>query len=254
MKKNPNKTAKRYFQSEYEWLLDTFQNSNVVVFGKKGAGKDVLFALVIYLMDGLHYANMPYNDKTLLLKSLKQLDVGGNDFNNLVQGNIKKYDDPFIKGLPIFISDGAVYFGSQFDGEINKAYSGVATFMALSRQLGEHQIHVNTQALTRLYKKIREQSDAFIRCLRTQDCGRFLMVDAISYDRIQSADGGILPPPDGTSSRELLEFEGRNGEVKMHTFYIEKSWLHFDTHYFARLFLNDSPEIPMVYPNKNFWR
>ena len=101
-----------YFSEQAAWLVDTFQNSNVIVFGKKGSGKDVLFATVIHLLDGLHYANMPYNPKTLVLKSLRALGVGGNTYKDIVNGTITKYADPFIPGLPIFISDGAVYFGT----------------------------------------------------------------------------------------------------------------------------------------------
>lgn len=253
MKKTLNTTAKLYFQDEYDWLLETFESSNVLVFGKKGAGKDVLFGLVTHLTNGLHYSNIPYNSKTLLLKSLKQLDVGGNGFSDIVNGTIKKYDDPFIPGLPIFISDGAVYFGSQYDSKINTEFSGVATFMALSRQLGEHQIHVNTQALGRLYLKIREQADVFIRCLHTRDCGTFMIVDAISYDRYETATKGMLPCPESCTPREQMEFEGANGEVQMHSFYVDKAWLQFDTHYFAKLFLNERPDTPHV-ENNNFWR
>ena len=29
----------RYFSEQAAWLVDTFQNSNVIVFGKKGSGK-----------------------------------------------------------------------------------------------------------------------------------------------------------------------------------------------------------------------
>lgn len=244
-----NEQAKTYFYEEYEWLLDTFRNSNVVVFGKKGAGKDVLFALVLHLLNGLHYANMPYNGNTLLLRSLKQLAAGGNTFDNLVEGNIKKYADPFIPGLPIFISDGAIYFGSQDDTKINKAYPGLSIFMALSRQLGEHQIHVNTQALTRLYKKIREQADAFIKCLRTVDYGRFMLVDTISYDKYESAERGLLPWPNSDrTTMDYQKYAGANGEIEYHTFYIEKRWLKYDTHYFARVFLTGNKVLEI---NKN---
>lgn len=151
----------QYFSEQAAWLVDTFQNSNVIVFGKKGSGKDVIFATVIHLTPGLHYANMPYNAKTLVLKSLRALGVGGNTYKDIVNGTITKYPDPFIPSLPIFISDGAVYFGSQNNSEIDSMFPELAIYEALSRQLGQHQIHVNTQALGRLYIKMREQADVF---------------------------------------------------------------------------------------------
>ena len=239
IQRKQNKVAKAYFYEEHEWLLNVFNNSNVVVFGKKGAGKDVLFALVIYLQNGAHYANMRYNGDTLLLHSLKQLCVGVNTFKALVDGNITKYKDPFIPNVPIFISDGAVYFGSQYDSEVTNSYPGLPIFLALSRQLGEHQVHVNTQALDRLYKKIREQADAFIKCLRTVDYGPFMLVDAISYDKYEAALGGILPyMSSDRTSLDYQKFAGANGEIEYHTFYVDKKWLKYDTHYFAKLFLS----------------
>lgn len=237
--KKINVEAKEYLDEELKWVIDLFTSSNVIVFGKKGAGKDLLFALVTHLVKGNHYSNIYYNEKTLHLKSLKQLAVGGNGFNNLVEGNIKKYKDPFIPGIPIFISDGAVYFGSQNDSEVTKSYPGLSIFMALSRQLGEHLIHVNTQALTRLYKKIREQADAFIKCLRAVDYGKFMLIDAISYDKYEAACAGTLPYPNfDRTSIDYQKFAGANGEVEYHTFYVLKKWLKYDTHYFAKLFLS----------------
>lgn len=228
----------QYFSEQAEWLVDTFQNSNVIVFGKKGSGKDVLFATVIHLTPGLHYANMPYNAKTLVLKSLRALGVGGNTYKDIVNGTITKYPDPFIPGLPIFISDGAVYFGSQNNSEIDSMFPELAIYEALSRQLGQHQIHVNTQALGRLYIKMREQADVFIKCLETYDCGRFLIVDAISYDKYASADAGLSPYEGDKNSKEARDFEARFGEVEYRSFYVKKSWLKYDTYYFSRLFLD----------------
>lgn len=51
-------------------------------------------------------------------------------------------------------------------------------FYALSRHLYNNNIHVNVQNLGRLWLKLREQADSFIRVLGTTDRGSYLLVRA----------------------------------------------------------------------------
>ena len=85
---------------------------------------------------------------------------------------------------------------------------------------------------------MREQANVFIKCLETHDCGRFLVVDAISYDKYPSADAGLSPYEGNRDSKEFRDFEARFGEVEYRSFFVKKSWLKYDTYYFSRLFLD----------------
>lgn len=218
------------------WLVSEFERCNVVVYGAKGTGKDLLFAHVIHLRDDFHYSNMPYNFNSVVLKSLKCLSIGSNKFCDLVNGTLTKYNDYLLKGKDIYISDAGVYFGCQNNSELDNLYPSLAIFEALSRQLGQHNVHANLQSLTRLYIKMREQADSFIKCLKATDYGDFIAVNAISYDRLESAEANILPCMD---KREKQRFADKNGEIEYRTFYIDKRELMYDTHYFARLLLNN---------------
>ena len=50
----------------------------------------------------------------------------------------------------------------QYCNELNRDYGYFATFMALSRHLGDCNVHFNAQNLNRVWDKIREQSDQYI--------------------------------------------------------------------------------------------
>ena len=60
--------ARRYKRRRLDaadaWLVSEFRRCNVMVFGKKGSGKDVIFAHVIALRGEKHYSNIPYDDNT----------------------------------------------------------------------------------------------------------------------------------------------------------------------------------------------
>lgn len=244
----------KYFNEQAEWIVNEFERCNMIVFGPKGTGKDLLFAYVMWLRNVFYYANMPYDRNTIVLKSLKCLGVGNNTYEDIVNGTIKKYDDPFLQGADIYISDGGVYFGCQNDSAINTAYPGIAIFEALSRQLGQHNTHINLQALSRLYIKFREQADGFIKCLSTANYGKYFLVNTISYEYLNSASSGILPfASDNKKSRAYEEFVGHYGQVEYRTFYIPKEAINYDTHYFAQLFLNNRPTKQATKSN-NFWR
>ena len=45
-------------------IADLFDLNNVIVYGKKGKGKDVLFAAVIHKRKKPHFSNIKYEDST----------------------------------------------------------------------------------------------------------------------------------------------------------------------------------------------
>lgn len=235
-----------YFNAQNDWLVEQFERCNVVVYGSKGTGKDLLFSLVMNLRDDIYYANMDYGYNTVVLKSLKCLSIGDNNFNDLVNGTLRKYYDYLLKGKDIYISDAGVYFGCQNNSELDKLYPSLSIFMALSRQLGQHNVHANVQSLNRLYIKMREQADCFIKALRAIDFDDFIIVNTITYERMESAEANILPCG---SKKERATFTARYGVIEYRDFYIAKDDLMYDTHYFAQLLLKNYNKNDVKYTN-----
>ena len=141
---------------------------NVMITGEKGSGKDVLTGNIIARIKRCYISNLDYTaDDRYIPLDLTLFDVGGNNFENFITGDIKKYVYPYDDGINVYISDAGNYFPSQYDSLLDKKYGYFATWASLQRQLGDSCLHTNCQAYGRVWKKLREQSsDCYIRCDR----------------------------------------------------------------------------------------
>lgn len=200
-----------------EWLITEFERCNVMVFGKKGSGKDVLFAHVIALRNAKHYSNIPYDGNTEVIQ-LGELSAGGNTFENCINGNIRKFEPRFDEGCDIYISDVGIYFPNTSDRQLNEQYPSTCVLCALSRHLYNNNIHTNCQAFERPWKKLREQADSFIQVLKTRDCGAYLSVSILGYEKYRDAENETNPS---------VSYKVR----------VPKCELQYDSRYFRSLFL-----------------
>lgn len=147
-----------------------FDKGNVCVTGERGAGKDMFFANTVARRRLGYISNVEYKRKAKLQPEyypldFEKLNCGENTYKNFMSGKINYYEYPYPKGVDIYISDVGVYMPSQFCNELNKEYKPIPTFMALSRQLGHCNVHLNVQNLNRAWDKLREQSRTYITCL-----------------------------------------------------------------------------------------
>lgn len=160
-------------------LVRMFEDGNIEVTGRKGAGKDVMFGNVISRINRPYISNIDYTqDDRFIPLDMSKLDCGQNTFVNFIEGDIKYYKYPYPDKIHIWISDAGNYFPSQYNNQLDKKYPYFATFGSLQRQLGDSNLHNNSQAYGRVWLKFREQcSDDFIRCNRCHvllgDQGKF---------------------------------------------------------------------------------
>ena len=144
-----------------------FKKGNCCVYGLRGSGKDLLFGNVINRRKKDYISNLDYsNKKGFIGLDFKNLNLSENTYKDLIAGNIKRYSfsDFYPLGTDIYLSDAGIYFPSQYCNELNKDFKHFPMYMALSRQVSENNFHVNSQALNRVWDKIREQSDTYILC------------------------------------------------------------------------------------------
>lgn len=200
------------------FLVEEFRRCNVMVFGKKGSGKDVIFAHVIALRGEKHYANIPYDDNTEVIE-LCEINAGDNTFEDCINGEIEPFEPRFDEACDIYISDVGIYFPNTLHEKLDKLYPSMPVFMALSRHLYNNNVHTNCQALGRPWKKIREQADSYIQVLRTRYRGDHLFLDIVGYEQ---AD---------VNSERLTE-------VCRHTVRVPLFELQYDSRYFRTVFLN----------------
>lgn len=200
-------------------IIELFDNGNVCVTGLRGKGKDMLMANVVTRRNIPYVANIDYTDDYIPFE-LSNFDCGKNDYRNFINGDIKAYKFPYDDGTDLYISDVGVYFPSQYCNELNRDYKYFPTFMALSRQIGECNVHINVQNLNRAWDKIREQSDTYIRCTFCKVIFGYVLQIVTVYDLYDSCvqrvkPFGIVPPL--LASREMrlqVELEKERYEQK----------------------------------------
>lgn len=174
---------------------------NVMVCGERGTGKDMLFGNVIARRRSKAYiGNTDYviKNKLYIPLEISNLHIS-NDYRNFLTDNIKKFTYKYPDGIDIYLADCGVYFPSQYCNELNRDYKDITAFLALSRHLGDCNVHTNCQALNRVWDKLREQSHTYISCqwckvLKLPLIKKPLVIQRIRiYERYQSALDNIAP-------------------------------------------------------------
>ena len=240
-------------------IVKLFENGNVCVTGLRGTGKDMLTANVIARRGEPYVSNMDYiafkkrlfAPKTVMpfIKlDFDKLDVK-NNYKALISGDIVPYDYPYPEKVDIYISDCGVYFPSQYCSQLNKEFEEMPVFQALSRHLGDCNFHVNSQNLNRVWDKIREQSDIYIRCKFCKVLfGRFVVQKVVVYDKYDACVNRVEPfkpspvPLLGrnkdlirsSNQQRWLDFNERNGSVKAYTL-IYRNRSKYDTRLFKKI-------------------
>ena len=165
-------------------IIKLYKRGNVCVCGLRGTGKDMLTANVIIRRKRKYMSNVNYGGKYIPL-DFSALDVG-NSYKNFINNDVNKFIFPYEK-CDIYVSDGGIYFPCQYNSQLNKEYEGLAVFQALSRQLGNCNFHLNVQSLNRVWDKLREQADYYVKALSTLKLGPFFITKFRVYDKYSAA-------------------------------------------------------------------
>lgn len=172
-------------------IIKLFNKGNVSVCGLRGTGKDMLFANVA-IRRGLPYvSNTDYGGQFIPFDP-SVLDCR-NTYRDFISGTLSPYVYPYADGTDFYIADGGIYFPSQYQGDLCKQYGYLSTFMALSRHLGDCNVHYNVQNLNRMWDKIREQSDIYIRCCWCKVIFGIVLQKVVIYEKYESAVNRVPP-------------------------------------------------------------
>lgn len=217
-------------------LVRYFQDKNMHVYGFKGKGKDTTFSNVIHRRKEPYLSNMDYGGKFTHI-NLKDLQLGPNTHENFIDGKIiqiQKHEE--WEGQDIYITDAGIFLPSYFDYLLAKNYPSMPIFFALSRQLYNIRIHFNTQAFNRVWLKLREQQDGYLKCLQTFKFAGYLFTEVRFYDNPASAEQSLLP-----MKRKLFNKENNALQAQFYATHgiVEQFWtcqkiknIHFDTRAF----------------------
>ncbi len=226
--------ADKYF------ILDAFNKNNVIVYGKKGCGKDLLFNYVINKRKRRCRSNIQFNDKYCIKTPINYLELEDIDFIRLIENNVIPIKKTLEEKVDYFLSDAGIYLPSQFSSYLDKKYKSFPIVYALSRHLAQMNIHLNTQALERPWNKIREQADTYIRCVRTFKILGFRIIRMYVYDKYDSAKSNLLPfKASGLASKQKKalkeQFKATNGIIRTCYIIQFKRSIKYDTRAFHKI-------------------
>ncbi len=118
---------------------------------------------------------------------------------------------------------------------------------ALSSQVFDFNIHVNTQSLNRVWDKLREQADYYVKALSTLKLGPFFITKFRVYDKYSAALDDLRPYPkslftksESKANREL--YECKNGIIVEKFVIQRKRAIKYDTHAFRKILINDESD------------
>lgn len=230
-----------------------FENGSVFVCGQRGKGKDMLIANVVARRKKRYVSNVDYTGDDRYIPFVpRNFDCGENTYKNFIEGNVKPYAYPYEDGTDIYLSDGGVYFPSQYCNELNKYYPFFPTFLALSRHLGEANVHINVQNFNRVWDKMREQSDTYIYMLGTKVLfGKIVLQKIRFYEMAESCERRIplykglwcLPFTDMWMMQRIRrnEYYVQHGQIKERVvIYWNKS--KYDTRVFKKMMEGEKNE------------
>lgn len=239
-----------FFVSVYSFInrhrfVSLFKKGNCIVTGLRGCGKDMAFSIVVNARKKNYISNVNYSDPKKKYKCFefdtKVWELSKNTYQDFADGTLKQYVYPYPDDIDYYISDAGVYFPSQYCNELVKKYKGAPLFQALSRHLGDCNVHCNVQNLNRLWDKIREQSDLYIRMA---DCKVFfrklVFLRAYVYETEESCSARLVPPYFGVGSKAKDRKNAwicAHGKVQRISFFAKLPYA-YDSRRFKRLLEN----------------
>lgn len=237
-------------------LVRQFRKVNVIVFGKKGTGKDLLFQGVISARrKEKYYANISYGYNLDKLISPKDISIMPNDYTRFINDKLVKVQLPLAQKEDVYLSDVGVYLPSTYDSTLNKTFPSFPPYYALNRHLTLSNVHCNCQNLERVWKQLREQADFYVRCRGVIKLPFFVLVRYTTYDRYKSAVDEVRPLcrrlMNNLSKVEVDKWKAQNGEVKNSWFLIRKKSIKYNTRaFYDKLVLEETKDEEVKPPVK----
>lgn len=224
------------------YIVDNFKNVNVIVVGKKGTGKDLLFNKVINKRKSFYYANIPYNNKWgFQIITPKDISIEPNTYEQFLENQLTKVERKYYENKDIYLSDGGIILPSYMDSTLYKKYKSLPVYYALSRHLYNSNIHVNVQNLGRVWKALREQADFYCVCKKTYKLPFLFITKVITYDKYQSVENGLLPMKNSLFNKEqralYQQYIAQNGDIRSGYVIQFKKNIKYDTRYFEKVLL-----------------
>lgn len=224
-------------------LLRRYQRDSLIVFGKKGKGKTLLFSEMTRNEKKGYLSTTQFFHKGEEIVNYDVLNVAPNDWEGVLNGKIEKIDRQPYEGKGVYLDDAGIFLPNFADSMLKKKYPSMPIAYAVWRHLYNAPIHINSQAVERTYKLIREQADGFIQVRGVIRIGALAFVRCTYYDRINSAKEELSPMPSRIfnkfSKAEGDQFRAMHGEIKDFLIFAPSWRNRYDSRYFHSVFFGE---------------
>lgn len=226
-------------------FLKKVQQDSLIIFGKKGKGKTLLFSEMTRNDKRRGYVSTTdFKHKGQEIIQVNDVNLDPNTWEEVLKGNFHAVPRKDWEGKAVYLDDAGIFLPNFADSELKKRYPSLPLAYAVWRHLYNAPIHINSQAVDRTYKLIREQADGFIQCRGCIRFGPFAIIKCTYYDRINSARMELSPM--GTrlfnkfSKAEVDQFRALNGIVKDFYIFAPSFRNKYDSRYFRTKFFADA--------------
>lgn len=220
-----------------------FEKSNIIIFGYKSTGKDLVTNWAINQRKEPYYANMSYtkNDNNYMPIEIKDLSLYPNTPVDFINCSITKIPHSLMESCNCYISDMQVHLPNYLDSKLYVKFPSLPIFYPLSSQLYDMNIIFNCQDINRGWKALREQADYFIWTRRTYNLFGFLITKVYGYEKFETAQKKLLPVRtrlfNKYSKAEIDIYNATNGEIISGHIIQHKSKVYYNTRHFEKLLL-----------------
>lgn len=232
--------------NNHSFICKKFIEGNCIVVGKKGKGKDLFFNQIINKRKSKCISNIQYNPTFCKKKPLDYLKLKNDKgeelkYSDFLSGKFQPVEKQLNECQDYYISDCGVFLPSQCQAELCKKYPSLPITYALSRHLARMNIHANSQALNRIWDKLREQADSYFIIRKSINCGLFFLQKVTYYDDYNRCLQNMRPFKSNKllsskENRALFEnYTAQNGLIKnMWTIQLNKN-IKYDTREFHKI-------------------
>lgn len=185
-----------------QWLNWRFlwkvQQDSLIVFGKRGHGKSLLFSClarqwVKRSKAKAYVSNTDFKHKGGEVLPADIVNVAPNDWERVLNGDVVQVERQDLEGKAVYLDDSGVYLPNFADNLLKKKYPSMPIALAVWRHLYNAPIHINSQDVMRCWKMIREQADGYLKARRVLKFGPFFRLCLTYYDNIKSAEADLCP-------------------------------------------------------------
>lgn len=228
-------------------LLKGYQRDSLIVFGKKGKGKTLLFSEMTRNDKKGYLSNTDFKHRNGEKIEIKDISVSPNTWEDVLNGNVTRIPrKEEWEGKAVYLDDAGVYLPNFADSLLKKNYPSLPIAYAVWRHLYNAPIHMNTQAVGRGWKMLREQADGFIQCRGCVRLFGFAFIRCTYYDRYASAEAELSPMGNrlfnGFSKAEQDKFRAEHGIITDFLIFAPTWRNKYDSRYFKSVFFEEKED------------